>query len=125
MHALGVPTTRALSLVPTGDSVLRDMFYDGNAAHEPGAIVCRAAPSFIRFGHFEILAAQKNAELLKQLADYTISTHFPELGSVREEGIYLKWFQEVCRRTADMIVHWTRVGFVHGVRTLIICPFWD
>lgn len=115
MHALGVPTTRALSLVSTGDQILRDMFYDGNAAYEPGAIVCRAAPSFIRFGHFEIVSNQKDKELLKRLVDYTISTHFPELGSVDEEGTYLKWFQEVCRRTADMIVHWTRVGFVHGV----------
>ncbi|MBT6176820.1 MAG: YdiU family protein [Deltaproteobacteria bacterium] len=115
MHALGVPTTRALSLVATGDQILRDMFYDGNAAYEPGAIVCRAAPSFLRFGHFEILSAQKDKALLKRLADYAISTHFPELGSVDDEGIYLKWFQEVCRRTADMIVHWTRVGFVHGV----------
>jgi len=115
MNALGVPTTRALSLVSTGEQVLRDMFYDGNADYEAGAVVCRAAPSFIRFGHFEILAAQKQTELLKRLADYTISNHFPELGSVKESGIYLKWFQEVCRRTADMIVHWTRVGFVHGV----------
>jgi serine/tyrosine/threonine adenylyltransferase len=115
MHALGVPTTRALSLVATGDQVLRDMFYDGNAAYEAGAIVCRAAPSFLRFGHFEILAAQKDKDLLKRLVDYTISTHFPELGAVGEEETYLKWFQEVCRRTADMIVHWTRVGFVHGV----------
>ncbi len=115
MHALGVPTTRALSLVATGDKIMRDMFYDGNAAYEPGAIVCRAAPSFIRFGSFEILAAQKNKDVLKQLADYTIATHFPELGSADDDGIYLRWFQEVCRRSADMIVHWTRVGFVHGV----------
>ena len=53
MHHLGVPTTRALSLVTTGETVLRDMFYDGNPRHEPGAVVCRVAPSFIRFGNFE------------------------------------------------------------------------
>src|SRR5690606_6837976 len=54
MHALGVPTTRALSLVLTGESVVRDMFYDGHPAPEPGAIVCRVAPSFVRFGNFEL-----------------------------------------------------------------------
>ncbi len=54
MFHLGVPTTRALSLILTGDQVLRDMFYDGNAAYEKGAIVCRVAPSFVRFGNFQI-----------------------------------------------------------------------
>ncbi|MEM7586605.1 MAG: protein adenylyltransferase SelO family protein, partial [Acidobacteriota bacterium] len=73
MHHLGVPTTRALSLVATGDSVVRDMFYDGNPQPEPGAIVCRVAPSFLRFGNFEILASRREHELLKQLADYAIT----------------------------------------------------
>jgi uncharacterized protein YdiU (UPF0061 family) len=54
MHHLGVPTTRALSLITTGESVLRDMLYDGHPEHEPGAVVCRVAPSFIRFGNFQI-----------------------------------------------------------------------
>ena len=58
MHHLGVPTTRALALVQTGDSVVRDMFYDGNDEPEPGAIVCRVAPTFIRFGHFELFASR-------------------------------------------------------------------
>ena len=58
MHHLGVPTTRALSLVATGEPVMRDMFYDGHPAPEPGAIVCRVAPTFLRFGNFEILAAR-------------------------------------------------------------------
>ena len=57
MHHLGVPTTRALSLVATGEPVVRDMFYDGHPQAEPGAVVCRVAPSFVRFGNFEILAA--------------------------------------------------------------------
>src|SRR5215510_16158369 len=60
MHHLGVPTTRALSLIATGDHVVRDMFYDGNPRPEPGAIVCRMAPSFLRFGNFEILAARRD-----------------------------------------------------------------
>jgi serine/tyrosine/threonine adenylyltransferase len=114
MHHLGVPTTRALSLVRTGEQVVRDMFYDGNPRREPGAVVCRVAPSFIRFGNFEIFAARGDIETLKQLVDYTIETDFPHLGSPSKE-IYAAWFDEVCRRTAEMIVHWMRVGFVHGV----------
>ena len=114
MHHLGVPTTRALSLVSTGEEVMRDMFYDGNAKYEPGAIVCRVAPSFTRFGSFEIFAFRGDHTRLKQLADYTIETDFPHLGSPSPET-YVAWFEEVCRRTVEMIVHWMRVGFVHGV----------
>ncbi|MGH8721395.1 MAG: protein adenylyltransferase SelO family protein, partial [Burkholderiales bacterium] len=65
MHFLGVPTTRALSLVGTGEQVMRDMFYDGNPEPEPGAVVCRVAPSFLRFGNFEIHAAHGEEELLR------------------------------------------------------------
>lgn len=118
MHHLGVPTTRALSLVVTGEQVRRDMFYDGNPQLEPGAIVCRVAQSFTRFGNFEILSARNDIELLKKLVDFTIRTDFPHLlkndaGITRE--IYVQWFEEVCIRTARMIAHWMRVGFVHGV----------
>ena len=112
MHHLGIPTTRALSLVGTGEAVIRDMFYDGNPHPEPGAVVCRVAPSFVRFGSFEILAAHHEIELLRQLADYVIDTHFPHLG---EKDRYSRWFEEICRRTATLIVDWMRVGFVHGV----------
>ncbi len=118
MFHLGVPTTRALSLVTTGETVMRDMFYDGHPQQEPGAIVCRAAPSFTRFGNFQILAARGETEILKQLADYTLRTDFPHLvqssGEISKETI-LAWFDEVCQKTAEMIVHWMRVGFVHGV----------
>ena len=115
MHHLGVPTTRALSLAGTGESVVRDMFYDGNPEAEPGAVVCRVAPTFVRFGNFEILAAQKESGLLKQLSDYVISTHFPEFASLPKPDVYLRWFEEICGRTAVMVAHWMRVGFVHGV----------
>ena len=114
MHHLGVPTTRALSLVSTGEQVVRDMFYDGNPKPEPGAIVCRVAPSFTRFGNFQIFAARGEIDVLKQLVDYTICTDFPHLGEPSRD-IYLAWFEEVCRTTAQMVVHWLRVGFVHGV----------
>ncbi len=117
MHHLGVPTTRALSLALTGDKVLRDMFYDGHPALEPGAVVCRVAPSFTRFGNFEIFASRGDVDTLRTLADYTLRTHFPELVGDREPGpaVYGDWFAEVARRSADMVVHWQRVGFVHGV----------
>ncbi len=124
MHHLGVPTTRALSLVATGETVVRDMCYDGHPRAEPGAIVCRVAPSFIRFGNFELPTSRDDIELLDKLIDFTIRRDFPELSApasaaddasplgaeVREE-----WFTQVCERTARMVAHWMRVGFVHGV----------
>jgi serine/tyrosine/threonine adenylyltransferase len=114
MHHLGVPTTRALSLVATGEGVLRDMFYDGNAALEQGAIVCRVAPSFVRFGTFELPAARREFALLKRLSDYVIDHHFPELGVPRQDR-YAAWFETICTRTAVLVAHWMRLGFVHGV----------
>ncbi len=114
MFHLEVPTTRALSLTLTGEEVERDMFYDGHPKLEPGAVVCRVAPSFTRFGSFQIFAARGEMDVLKQLADHTIRIDFPHLGEPSPD-VYLQWFEEVCRRTAEMIVHWMRVGFVHGV----------
>src|ERR1700736_1054208 len=114
MHFLGVPTTRALSLVATGDIVIRDMFYSGDPQPEQGAVVCRVAPSFVRFGNFEIHASRPEIDSLQRLADYIITQHFPGLGAPSPE-VYGRWFQEICRRTGVMIAHWMRVGFVHGV----------
>ena len=114
MHHLGVPTTRALSLVATGEPVVRDMFYDGNPEAEPGAVVCRVAPTFVRFGNFEILAAHGERDLLGRLADYVIENHFRGLGKP-SPATYARWFEEICRRTATMVAEWMRVGFVHGV----------
>ncbi len=114
MHHLGVPTTRALSLIATGEQVVRDMFYDGHPKKEPGAVVCRVSPSFTRFGSFELFAARKDTDTLKTLADYTITRNFPHLGKP-DKSVYLQWFREVCQATATMIIHWMRVGFVHGV----------
>ena len=122
MHHLGVPTTRALSLTLTGDDVMRDMLYDGHPANEQGAVVCRVAPSFVRFGHFELPASRGEIDLLRSLAEHTIRRHFPHLlaadgpdnPSVPDEAI-VAWFQEVSDGTADLMVDWMRVGFVHGV----------
>jgi uncharacterized protein YdiU (UPF0061 family) len=117
MFHLGVPTTRALSLVATGDDVVRDMLYDGNPAPEPGAVVCRVAPSFIRFGNFELPSSRADVGLLRQLTDFTIKTLYPQLSGPGDLGPdnYITWFAEVAHRTAVMVDHWMRVGFVHGV----------
>ena len=114
MYHLGVPTTRALSVVLTGEQVVRDMFYDGNPEPEPGAIVCRVSPSFTRFGSFEIFTSRGETDVLEQLVNYTIANDFPELGKPGTD-VYLDWFREVCERTARLMVDWMRVGFVHGV----------
>ncbi len=118
MFHLGVPTTRALSLVSTGEMVVRDMFYDGNVQEEPGAVVCRVAPTFVRFGNFEIHAALGETRELEQLFDYTVSTHFGDLWPDQSEPrarVVPRVFARVVERTAQMICHWMRVGFVHGV----------
>jgi uncharacterized protein YdiU (UPF0061 family) len=114
MHYLGIPTTRALSLVGTGEAVVRDMFYDGNPQPERGAIVCRVAPSFVRFGNFQIHAAHQEVIELKRLADYVITMHFHELGTP-SPAVYARWFEEICKRTGSLMAEWMRVGFVHGV----------
>jgi len=110
MHALGVPTTRALSLVGTGDAVVRDMFYDGHPEAEPGAVVCRVAPSFVRFGNLQIHAAQREPETQQALLDYVLREHYASLNGDR-----VAWYHELCRRTARLMVDWMRLGFVHGV----------
>ena len=112
MFYLGVPTTRALALIGTGDQVLRDLFYNGNTAYEPGAIVARTAPSFLRFGNFEMLAARQETAQLQQLTDWTITHFYPHITG---ENRVIEWYKEVVERTASMIVEWFRVGFVHGV----------
>jgi len=119
MHHLGVPTTRALALVTTGESIVRDMFYDGRPELEPGAITTRVAPSFLRFGNYQIHAARGDLETLRRLVDFTVRRYFPDLLAPGErtanpEAI-AAWYAEVARRTAVMVAHWMRVGFVHGV----------
>ena len=115
MAHLGVPTTRALSLVGTGDSVMRDMLYDGNPALEPGAVVCRVAPSFVRFGNFQIFASRGDVETLRTLTDFVIDADFAHLSAEPTPDRYVRMFDEVVRSTADMVCEWLRVGFVHGV----------
>jgi uncharacterized protein YdiU (UPF0061 family) len=114
MHHLGVPTSRSLALIGTGDEVLRDMLYDGNADYEKGAVVCRVAPTFIRFGSFEVHAARQEQEQLQQLADFVIEEYFPEITGEGPEK-YTAFFKTVSEQTLQLMIAWQRVGFVHGV----------
>eukprot|EP00803_Ostreobium_quekettii_P004631 evm.model.scf_672.7 EVM.evm.TU.scf_672.7 scf_672:31562-38836(-) len=115
LHHLGVPTTRALALVGTGDVVERDMFYNGNVVVEPGAAVCRVAPCFVRFGTFQLPASRGGDELqlIKKLADWVIKYHFPSVQG--KKNVYLDFLKEVCRTTGKLVASWQSVGFVHGV----------
>ena len=120
MYHLGVPTTRALSLALSGDQVLRDVMYNGNPAYEKGAIVTRVSPSFLRFGSYEIHASRNDISTLKTLVDYTINTHFSHLVTANNKAeinkqTYVQFFNDVAVRSLDMVIHWQRVGFVHGV----------
>ncbi|CAN5912345.1 YdiU family protein [soil metagenome] len=114
MFHLGVPTTRALSLALTGEPVQRDLLYDGHPKYEPGAVVCRVAPSFLRFGSYEIHRSREDKDTLEKLVRFTLERFYPQhLHGDRMDIAGL--FDEVMLRTAWMVTEWMRVGFVHGV----------
>ena len=106
MHGLGIPTTRALSVVGSDQGIVRESI-------ETAAVVVRMAPTFIRFGSFEHWYYNRKPDELKQLADYVIDRFYPSLRD--EENPYAALLEEVTRRTARMIAHWQAVGFMHGV----------
>jgi serine/tyrosine/threonine adenylyltransferase len=106
MHELGVPTTRSLAVVTTGELVSRETML-------PGAILTRIASSHLRVGTFQYLLAQNDIEGLKVLAEYTINRHF--LGAKQSEHPYRSFLRAVIERQVDLMVHWMRVGFIHGV----------
>jgi serine/tyrosine/threonine adenylyltransferase len=101
MHALGIPTTRALAVVATGDRVARETFL-------PGAVLTRVAASHIRVGTFQYAARRPDPELVRRLADYAIARHYPGAG-------YLEFFEAVVQAQASLIAQWMLVGFIHGV----------
>ena len=107
MHALGIPTTRALAAVATGEQVLRD------AGVLPGAVLTRVAASHLRVGTFQFVATRSTPEQLKTLADYAINRHDPELA--HSEQPYLAFLRAVTERQAQLIARWMGVGFIHGV----------
>jgi serine/tyrosine/threonine adenylyltransferase len=106
MHHLGVPTTRSLAAVTTGDSVYRETV-------RPGAVFTRVASSHLRVGTFQYFAARQNTDAVKTLADYAIDRHYPEAKC--EEGPYVAFFRRVAERQAELVAGWMAVGFIHGV----------
>ncbi|XP_072183599.1 protein adenylyltransferase SelO-like isoform X3 [Excalfactoria chinensis] len=114
MHYLGIPTSRAASLVVSDDDVWRDQFYNGNIKKERGAIVLRLAKSWFRIGSLEILAHSGELDLLRRLLDFIIQEHFPSIAPNDSDG-YLEFFSTVVSETAGLIALWMSVGFAHGV----------
>ncbi|WP_127531798.1 protein adenylyltransferase SelO [Paenibacillus kobensis] len=110
MHALGIPTTRSLAVVTTGEPVYRE-------TELPGAVLTRVAASHIRVGTFQYAAQWRTTEELRDLADYTLERHYPEAeaGAEAGENRYLTLLMEVIKRQAALIAQWQLVGFIHGV----------
>ena len=106
MHALGIPTTRSLAVVTTGEPVFRE-------EELPGAVLTRIAASHIRVGTFQYAAMQQNPEALRALADYTIQRHYPEMAEAPNPAISL--LEAVIERQASLVAKWLLVGFIHGV----------
>ncbi|RUO23944.1 YdiU family protein [Aliidiomarina minuta] len=106
MHVLGVPTTRALAAVATGETVHRDV-------PQPGAILTRVASSHIRIGTFQFIAAHQGTGKVQVLADYVINRHYPDCKSA--ERPYLAMLEAVIQKQAELVSHWMSLGFIHGV----------
>tara|TARA_B100000989_G_scaffold283962_1_gene250334 strand:- start:888 stop:2330 length:1443 start_codon:yes stop_codon:yes gene_type:complete len=106
LYHLGIPTTRSLAVVKTGESVQREIIY-------PGAILARVASSHIRVGTFQFLAVKNNLSDLENLLDYTINRHYSEIVKSKDSAIEL--LHSFMLRQIDLVVEWMRVGFVHGV----------
>lgn len=107
MYALGVPTSRALAVVATGDDVMREGI-------KPGAVVTRVASSHIRVGTFQYFAINKDLTSLQALVEYTTARHFPEIDR-STESLSLQFLQTAIKQQMNLIVEWMRVGFIHGV----------
>ncbi|XP_078686672.1 protein nucleotidyltransferase YdiU-like [Branchiostoma floridae x Branchiostoma belcheri] len=116
MYHLGIPTSRAATLIVSDDPVIRDQFYNGQPKKERGAVVLRLAKSWFRIGSLEILAANQETHLLRQLVDFVIKQYFTDIYETLGEGDrYLTFFSDVVSQTAEMIALWQSVGFAHGV----------
>ncbi|XP_053478840.1 selenoprotein O1 isoform X2 [Ictalurus furcatus] len=128
VFALGIPTTRAGSVVTSDSRVMRDVFYNGNPRMERCSVVLRIAPTFIRFGSFEIFKQEdeltgrqgpsyRYTEIRTQMLDYVIDTFYPEIQQSHSDPVERNtaFFREVTLRTARLVAHWQCVGFCHGV----------
>ncbi|XP_054479120.1 protein adenylyltransferase SelO-like isoform X2 [Anoplopoma fimbria] len=114
MHSLGVPTSRAASLIVSDEPVVRDQFYNGNMKTERGAVVLRLAKSWFRIGSLEILSQSGEIDLLRKLLFFVIEEHFPSINS-DDPDKYLVFYSTVVNETAHLIAQWMSVGFAHGV----------
>jgi uncharacterized protein YdiU (UPF0061 family) len=108
MHALGIPTTRALAIAASDDPVYRE-------TQETAAVLSRIAPSHLRFGHFEFFNARGDVAAVKTLADYAIARFYPEFESLDEIERYAAFYDAIVERTAELMAQWQAVGFAHGV----------
>ena len=110
MHALGIPTTRALAAVTTGETVIR-------TEPLPGGVFTRVAASHLRVGNFQYFAARQEVEQIKKLADYAIKRHYPELKQELKDtdNLYLSFLAAVCDAQSSLVAQWMCVGFIHGV----------
>ncbi len=120
MHYLGVPTTRALALISTGELVERDILYTGNIQNEIGALCIRVSPSFLRFGHFQFLAWKKNKDQLYKLLDYTNHKYFhisknENAQNANTHRWVFEMFKTIADKTINLVTQWLSLGFVHGV----------
>lgn len=106
MHALGIPSTRALAMVTTGEQVIRD-------TPLPGGVFTRVAASHVRVGTFEYFASQGDNEAVRILADYVIDRHYPEVRSA--DNPYVSFYESVVKAQARLVAQWMSVGFIHGV----------
>ena len=106
MHAMGIPTTRSLAAIDSGENVLRETSL-------PGGILTRVASSHIRIGTFEYASKLEDKDKIKKLADYSIARHYPDTAKV--ENSYLAFFAGICNEQASLIANWMSVGFIHGV----------
>ncbi|XP_063063023.1 protein adenylyltransferase SelO-like [Engraulis encrasicolus] len=114
MHHLGVPTSRAASLVVSGEPVWRDPFYNGTVKKERGAVVLRLAKSWFRIGSLEILSKSGELDLLRKMLDFVIEEHFASINK-DDPDKYVAFFSSVVNETAHMVAQWMAVGFAHGV----------
>ena len=115
MYALDVPTSRAATLIVSPDTVMRDIFYNGNAKPEKCAVVLRLASSWFRIGSIEILAKKGETKELNQLMDYILEKHFSNVKQEDREEWILAMFAHIVDATAHLVAKWMSVGFTHGV----------
>ncbi|XP_046680218.1 protein adenylyltransferase SelO-like [Homalodisca vitripennis] len=114
MFYLGIPTSRAAAIVVSDERAFRDPLYDGNPVMEKTAVVLRLAPSWFRFGSFELPAKTNELDLLKKLFDFILKEHFPDIDPTSDDRV-LTFLSRVSRLTSDLVVAWQGVGFTHGV----------